>query len=483
MTNRKASQSRSSRRIPLRVLLPVGCALITAGAWFGVRWKCGTLRTAAIDRIKVQQEPLMPAYLSLAASAKGQDPTEWLDRVARVRNKWDLSHVSDPSQYGVLLDEAHANRVGQDGRIAFETFDTCIRAYMSSQVDDGKLWPEFWAGVAVRLRECDGTSAWGECTEHAIQLLAAGLAPSMELARQARNYGSIDPVRAASVLDRMDESFPFMPVVEETRVAHAVHVTAIHQAQSKHARDALDSIRVGLDVARIHAPSHWITEQWLWSMHVTRMLEALQTILPMLPRGLDVGDIEAVLTAARPREEVERALKGERAFGNRVFEMMRDGWRPKSAEPFAPGSLLERLHRSLVGDADQAAYLDAMALSIDRAAHPAFLRQAAPSGVARTFWTPAASIITPSMEAILAKCDVLEARLVLARVALVAYRAGAKEALSFLGTTVDPFDGQQIRCGFGQEGLVVFWSAGPNGRDDGAKPDTDDIVWGLRLNE
>ena len=79
-------------------------------------------------------------------------------------------------------------------------------------------------------------------------------------------------------------------------------------------------------------------------------------------------------------------------------------------------------------------------------------------------------------------CETFDA-LVLARAALTAYRAGAKDALEFISKTTDPFDGRQIRCGFGEDGLVVFWSAGPNGVDDGALPGTDDVVWGLKLDE
>jgi hypothetical protein len=37
------------------------------------------------------------------------------------------------------------------------------------------------------------------------------------------------------------------------------------------------------------------------------------------------------------------------------------------------------------------------------------------------------------------------------------------------------------RCALGDRGLIVFWSVGPDGRDDGADPRSDDIVWRLVL--
>lgn len=483
MSTATASKQHGARRIPRYVIVLALALLLVLGAWFGIRARGSKMRTAALDRIQLAQEPLMPAYLALDPAAKGKDPTEWLERIARVRVRWDMNELSNPSKYEFLLGEARANRVGEEGRIAFEKFEQCIRPLVSKESDPNAVWNQFWVGLAVRLRECDGTSSWGDCTENAVKLLAAGLAPAMDVARQSVNYGAIDPLRATSTLDQQDAGFPALPVAEDARLADAVHMTALSQAQSKRGRDALDSVRVGLAVARVHAPSHWLVEEVLWSTHMTRTLEVLQTILPMLPRGLDVTDIEAALLAARPRDEIGRALRGERTFGNRVFEMMREGWRPKTAEPYAPGSMLSRIQRWLVGDADQAAYLDAMTIAIAQSAKSPFVRKPVANGVESSFWTPSAAIIAPNVDGAIFASDVLEARLALARVALTAYRGGAKDALTFLTTSADPFDGQPIKCGFGEGGLVVFWSVGPNGKDEGAKPGTDDIVWGLRLSE
>jgi hypothetical protein len=99
-----------------------------------------------------------------------------------------------------------------------------------------------------------------------------------------------------------------------------------------------------------------------------------------------------------------------------------------------------------------------------RAEQSRYLRKPAPDGVPRTFWTPMSSALAPELEPTLLTTDRLEARLILARAAIVAYRAGAKDTLEFVSKTTDPFDGRPIRCGFGDNGLVVFWSVGPTAR-------------------
>lgn len=451
--------------------------------WLGVRWRGAALRRAAIDQIKIDNQALIPAFLPSPAQDRTNDPGEWLMRVARSRPAWDMSDLSDPERYRFLLEEARSNRLGEDARISFEDFEQKFRSLLESAPDKTAFWNEFWVGLAVRLRNCDGTRDWGPAKNSAVHLIAVGLADCMQVARQAAQYGPIDPVRAAAELENSNASFPTLPFLEEARLGDAVHVTAISKAQSGYAAEALESLRAGLAVAHIHAPSEWLMSEMMWSLQMTRVLDALQTILPMLPRGIDLSWLEQELTAARPRDSMARAIRGERAFGNRVLELIRSGDLPRDGVLYAPGTWLSRLHRALVNDVDQARYLTTMTEAARRAESPAYLRTKAIDGVPDSFWAPTAAIIAPEFGPSLRTSDLLEARLGLARAALTAYQKGAKDALTFISESFDPFDGRPLRCGFGDDGLVVFWSTGPDGKDDAADVESDDIVWGLKLAE
>jgi hypothetical protein len=103
----------------------------------------------------------------------------------------------------------------------------------------------------------------------------------------------------------------------------------------------------------------------------------------------------------------------------------------------------------------------------------------APSWTERKL-TPLTHVMTSMTKGAVATADVLEARLVLARAALVAFRTDAKQLLEFVAKTSDPFDGKPIRCGFAEGGIVILWSVGIDGVDDGGSNDERDIVWRFR---
>jgi hypothetical protein len=482
------AQPRARRR---RLWIPLATAALVLGGLFAFVRVGAAMREAAIDRIKMANQPLLPIDLKPAHDRKGKDPAEWLARVNDVRNTWEMHDLTDATSYHKLL-ERSARRdfgdderalFGEDARVAFAELEICIEKLIEGEKDSAAVWNSFWGALDGLLRQSNGSSDWGACPEKALRVLALGLEKSMKLAREGREYGPVDPQVVARLLDKENESFPSLPVVQEARIADAVQVWALHDAQSKRFATALDDVRAGLDVARIHQPSYWLVSHVLWVLHMGRTLDALEAVLPLLPRGLDVSDIEATLSAARPRDELAFALVSERAFTNRVFEHMREGWSPPEGTALH-ASFVERWRWRLVGDRDQAAYLDAMTHAIERAAKPRVLRAPEDEPSRSAWWHPIATMITPTLEAHLTAADALEARLALARAALTAYRAGAADTFKFLKDSHDPFDGRPLRCAFGtgaQEGLVVFWSVGPDGNDDGGTDPTKDIVWRLKL--
>ncbi len=484
-TTATSPSATSERRARIRKglkLLAVFVVLL-AGALVILMARGRARRQAAIDRIITSKEALMPSELKSMGARQGNDPSAWLASAGATKDLWEVTQIIDAHAYDALRAEAMQGHQGDDARAAFERFEACIRPWLAKQSDSGAAWNEFWSDISLRLGTGDGTVAFGECEPAAFQLIAAGRAPSMKLARAAKGLAPIDPQRVAKKLDEADADFPQLPMAQETRIPDAVEVTALFDAQSQRFPAALDDVRAGLDAAEVHRPSFWLLGYVMWNLSVDHAVNTLQLILPLLPRGLDVTDIEMRLTAMAPNDELANALRGERAFGYRVFESLRSGWTPANGAPYARSSLLSRMQRWITGDEDEAAYLDAMAEAIDYADEPAFLRKELPPQPTPGFFTSSTSVILPSMAPMMGLADHLSAQLALARMALSAYRGGAQDALTFLSKSVDPYSGRPLNWGTVEGGLIVFWSVGPDRVDDGAKSGSDDVKWTLRLAE
>jgi hypothetical protein len=469
-----------SRRLAVAVVV---LAIALIGAWLAITSSGRSALEAATNRVAVAGLPLLPADIKPAKDRTGQDPAAWFARVANAKNLWDMRALSVPSTYRPLLESARRREFGEDARVAFEQFQASMEKLTSEEKDPLASWSAFWTVLDKLLRESDGTSDWGDAPENALRLLSIGLEPSMQIAREAKDYGPIDPAQLTAQLDAANEGFPRLLVVQELGILDAVQANAIYHAQSQQYAKALDDVRAGLAVARIHRPSCLFVGNMLWTVDLQRTLDILQAILPMLPRQLDVADIEAELTAMMPRQEMAAAIAGERAFGNRVYEHMSHGDYPADKAAFATNNPLWRAHWALVRDWDRAAYLDAMGVWIDRLAKPAYLRAPLASKDPNSWWAPMASIITPVFSTKIGLADQLEARLALARAALASYRGGAPAAFTFLATSIDPFDGRTLRSATGDGGFIAFWSIGPDLKDDGAKDRALDIVWTLKLRE
>jgi hypothetical protein len=114
-----------------------------------------------------------------------------------------------------------------------------------------------------------------------------------------------------------------------------------------------------------------------------------------------------------------------------------------------------------------------------------------------------AALLTPNFRASIESVAWGEAQLTLARCALIGYREGADAARSEIAKSIDPYSGEPLHFRVDSDGVLVFWSVGPDGIDDGgssAHPppveeqilgvndeyrDSElplDIVWKLRLN-
>lgn len=474
-----ASRPRGTRR---RVI--VGLVVIVGASVAGVlalRARASARLQAEIERIRLAGDPLSPADLKSTPAGSGTDATVWLTMAATARERWDLAALADPARYGRLLESARARQFGDDARVAFEGLESTLRPILDANPDPGGTWNAFWSVLAARLAECDGVPDWDAPSRAAVRLLAVGLEPAWQVARAARGVAPIDPVHVARVLDESDAAIPRLPMIEESRASDAANVTALDAALSGRGAEALEGVRAGLAMARVHSSAPFLVAATMRVHHLSRALDTLQLILPRLPRRLDTSDLEAELAAAFPRRDLAQGLRGERAFGQRVFEASRDGWSPADAPALAVDSTIGRWRVRLFGDFDHACYLEAMTNALAVVGAAAHERPPLPARPERTFLHPLAGVLVPDLASNLRLCDLIEARLALARIALTAYRAGAQDALTAISKSFDPYDGNHMRCSLGQDGLILLWSVGANQKDEDGRAEGDDVTWALRL--
>jgi hypothetical protein len=119
----------------------------------------------------------------------------------------------------------------------------------------------------------------------------------------------------------------------------------------------------------------------------------------------------------------------------------------------------------------------------------------------RTFrFAPISGMFMPHFDAVLESIAHRETQIALARCALTAYRDGAQAGAERAARERDPFSGKPLHFRTDDGGVLVFWSVGKDGTDDGGssrvptwaeveaseyKLDPEaplDIVWRLRLN-
>jgi hypothetical protein len=227
-----------------------------------------------------------------------------------------------------------------------------------------------------------------------------------------------------------------------------------------------------------------------WTLVTLRALSTLWTMLPSLPRSFDLKEVEQALRSIDAASQATRALVGERALGNDVFEWWRGTLQGTPGDEHRDWSRLITI--PWVAH-DHAFYLEAMTEAIRRAGLPyqdALAQRSDWERDVKRFPRTAtiSMMILPRIDDVFRERALLEARVRAALVALIARREGADAGVRAAASQLDPFDGQPLRARVGSDGLFVVWSIGANLVDDGAPAEDDttaseprDVVWRVRL--
>ncbi len=451
-----------------RILLALIAILVLAlvGA-FAARWYGAKQRQAALLALAAAGKPVFPEDL-VRAPDSGPDPAPWLLRVASAERRFEPGMLRAPESWAQLRENARRGALGPEVEAAFSTLEACAGAADA---------PTAVARVYAVLEARDGIVDPPPCGLEALELIEAGHAPFLDIAREAAGLGAIDPTVVLKRLEADGATLPKLPAIEIVRLAAALPAHTLRASWSGDDARVLDALRTQADVARVVENSGLLIGAIVWTQAVQRLLDGLEIALPGLDADADLAWLETELERLRPRAVLTAALEGERTWTNRVYTLARTQGQGAVEVPDTGWIPL-----GFVLAYDQSVYLAAVENEIGRLAKSAYLRppREEPGWVERRF-APLARMLRPLYAEIETGFDEVEARLALARAALIARRGGAEAALPWIGQSTDPFDGRPLRCAMGREGLVVFWSVGRDRVDQGGGDDALDLIWRLRL--
>jgi hypothetical protein len=265
-------------------------------------------------------------------------------------------------------------------------------------------------------------------------------------------------------------------MLEELRLAQACRATALHGALRQDAGIFQAGIDGAIALAKLHEQPDWLGAAALHIVALEVLCLTLELCISHLPPEWDLEPVKVELELARPREALRRGMIGERAFGLRVWDAWDDEFRSER------DGMLGRISDWILIDRDRAEYMDMwrQALAAARLAHhqrdgaDARLEDGPDRLAVRS------RLMLPPLRSHLEAADRMEARLLLARGALIARHGGAKEALPWFGESRDPYDARPVRLALGADGLVQAWCVGPDGKDDEGHLERD-VTWRMRL--
>lgn len=409
----------------------------------------------------------------LRRGKQGDDPGPWLVRVATTSPRWSLDDLATVAGRDAVLARLDGGECGDAGRVAASTLREAWRLEPGSSEE---AWPSLVARLGDRMDEAAGIEPWLASERALLAVHVLGVEPLVNLANEARGLGSSDPQAVARAIDPRETMFPSLPLLEELRLAQACRATALHGALRQDAGLFQAGIDGALALAKVHDHPDWLGAAALHLANSGILCATLELCISHLPPEWDLEPVEVELKLARPREALRRGMIGERAFGLRVW----DAWDADFASD--DEGLAGWIWNWLFIDRDRAKYLEAWDKSLGAARlafHERRLSGAAAHG-APDMVAVRARLLAPIVADKLAAADRVEARLLLARGAIVARQGGAKEALPWFSESRDPYDARPIRLAIGEDGLVQAWCVGPDGKDDEGHIEHD-VAWRMRL--
>ena len=409
----------------------------------------------------------------LERGKQGEDPGAWLVLVATTKPRWSLDDIATVAGRDAVLARLDEGECGDAGRVAATTLRSAWSQEPGSSDD---AWPSLATRLGQRMDEGAGIEPWLASERALLAVHVLGVEPLVNLANQARGLGSSDPQLVARAIDPRETMFPSLPMLEEIRLAQACRATALHGALRQDAGIFQAGVDGAVALVEVHDQPDWLAAAALHLASTDLLCATLELCISHLPPEWDLEPLEVDLDLARPRAALRRGMIGERAFGLRVW----DAW---DAEFTSEDDGLHGLISNwFFLDRDRAEYLDMWRKALVAARVAFHERSGANARLADgpDRFAVRSRLLLPMIDPTLAAADRVEARVLLARGALVARQGGAKEALPWFGESRDPYDAQPVRLAIGADGLVQAWCVGPDGKDDEGHLERD-VVWRMRL--
>jgi len=313
----------------------------------------------------------------------------------------------------------------------------------------------------------------------------------MEQALLAAERGPVD-VRGeiervlAQPEGELAELFPRGSESGEYLVLCALSDAAVVAGLEGRSDDALRLLDLTIRAGRLMEGRPWIFTQWCHPAART-VGRTLERTLSCLPEDADLEHVESYFTGLDPRGRLQTQLKGDRAFANRVFQLLREG---KIYADEAGMSALDFLGLDLLVDLNQREYLEMMELILEECAKPRFDPTEKLDTLIRERLDGGWDCVTA--EALIPRASgfhvfALEEEVIreFALAALLARREGTEAARARITSRIDPFSGEPYRTRVEPDGALVMWSVGTDGEDHDAQWDEEqesysDIVWRFR---
>lgn len=237
--------------------------------------------------------------------------------------------------------------------------------------------------------------------------------------------------------------------------------------------EALERWRLAWRMSQRAADTPHVLGHLAWILGSVRALDGLRLLLRDATSTPDLADLVREFRALDVASHERRALEGERALGNDVF----DGLDAAEYGMFARIYLTQ----------DRAFYLETLTDSLRQISLPHARAFVPPAEWASELKRhpglhPVSRLILPKIPEMHESSLALQATLRVAIAAVLAHESGAEAAARATATLVDPFDDAPLRTRIEEDGTFTIWSVGPNLVDDaGCKAGLDepelDLVW------
>ena len=474
------------RRTAVRTVLVLALVLVAGVLGLLALHAIGHYRLrAALDRIRAAGEPVQPEELVFDPVGPGDDPTPWIAEVEEIELPWDEVELADPYEFAELLDRARAGELRADRAAILEELNLC---YGGSDFAD-----LFWEELRRALLDPGPSPLLSDCQLAALRAVELATEPIVELGLASCRMARLDGESVVREYSRSGELFPASTAMRLIPLLDGYGLIGVHEIIDGRERAGIERIHSAFCAAGLteDLPTLHDHATWLGLMGVGA--HGLRVGLSHLSPGHDLTAIEDLVREADPRASLHRALLYERTLGNRAFDLYRERADEEMKTTMRPTVVLKRAYDALWLPYNQAAYLRYFEEAISLLKDPYWVigprlsewgEQSRPLPTHGHF----SGSPTGSLDVCIENATYLETDLLVAQVALLAYREGIEEAIDLASATTDPFTGRPLRIRLDPDGALVIWSLGPDGRDDGgalhSREDEytpPDVTWKIRL--